>query len=263
MGMQIYGVLAAENRDNVGDLIKVANIDTSKLTKLLDEHHEEPSFFDTLGSINFHKKILSEADCENPRQKACWDRTKVPLLYIEAELADDTDHPNAKAAAALIRFCARPEIPLKPGLSVDGRIIERVNDAGQPDEHGKILEKTMAIGGSLTTKPCNPKCFLMPMNDLTKSDAIAMPPARYWEALRKSQATTSFNELSPFDFALYLGLTKLKKSLADYAGGFTSIRCKKCGDGVRFFKSSNDLPNGCPKCRNHFSMSEIWQALNK
>jgi len=261
MGMKIFGVLAAENKDNSGETIRIAGMDTSKLGPLVDEHHEEPSFFDHIGSITFHKKIMSQADCENDRQKRAWTRTGVPLLYIEGELCDDQDHANAKAAAALIRFSSRPDIPLNVGLSVDGGIAEKQNESGAQDENGKILTKTVALRGSLTSKPCNSKCFLEPMNDLTKSDLTAPPPAAYWAALKKARAAHSFNDIGGAEFQLYLKLTKLKKSLTDYFGGFTSIRCKKCGDGVRFFKS--DAMNGCPRCKNHFSMTEIWQSLNK
>lgn len=260
MGLKLYGIGAAENVDNVGETLKLAGLDDSHLNLMRDEH-EHDSFFFKLGVITFHKKIFSEKDCENAKQLRCWNSAKVPFLYAEATVADDTDHPNAKAAAEMIKFTQRPEIAqhLTCGWSIDGGIIEKQNQSGQQDENGKILSRTMATALALTTKPCNPKCRVFLENDLTKSDLQASPPDRYWAALKKSQAARSINESE--DFKLYLKLNNLKKSLADYMGGHTSIRCKKCGNGVRFFKS--EAPNGCANCGNHYSMSEIWGALNK
>lgn len=264
MGMKIYGVLAAENVDNAGETLKIDGLDTSRLSSLIDEHppeDQDPDFFHTVGAITFHKKIFSDKDCDTPRQKACWERTKAPLLYIEGELADAENHPNAASAAAMIKFCSRPDIPLKYGLSVDGGIYTRTNEQGQPDEKGKILSRSLGLRGALTPKPCNPRCFLAPMNDLQKSDMVMNPPKGYFEALKKSQSTSSF--IQNKDFQLYMKLDKLKKSLTDYFGAFTDVKCHRCGSGMRFFKATTDMPNGCSKCGSHFSISDIWSALNK
>jgi len=262
-GLSFYGATAAQNRDNAGETLLIDGVDISRLRLVKDEHPEEENFFHSIGGLTVAKKIHNETECENERQLRVWRSVGVPLIYVEGCLANAEDHPNAKAAAALIRFSQRPDIPLEIGLSIDGGIVEKQNEQGQPDEKGSVLARTVALAASLTVKPCNPKCKVFLMNDLTKSDLAAQPPQRYWQALKKSQAKHSFNEVTDQDFALYLKMTKLKKSLVDYMGGFTSVRCKKCGDGVRFFKSSNDLPNGCPRCKTHFSMTEIWQALNK
>lgn len=263
-GTKIFGVLAAENVDNAGEVLKIDGVDISKLNAIIDEHppeDQDPDFFRTIGAITYKKKIFSEKDCETPRQKMCWERTKVPLIYMEGELADSTDHPNAKSAASLIKFCSRPDISLKIGISIDGGIFSRVNESGQEDENGKILQRSLALRAALTPKPCNPKCFLGLMNDLQKSDVAAAPPKAYWEALKKSQSTSSFIQRP--DFQMYLKLDKLKKSLTDYFSAFTSMQCKKCGNALRFFKSTNDMPNGCNKCGHHFSLTDIWSALNK
>jgi len=268
MGMKIYGILASENVDSSGEILKIAGLDTSKLKAIIDEHppeNQDSDFFHTIGAFTFHKKIMSEKDCDTPLQTKCWNAAKAPLLYVEGELADDQDHPDAKSAAALIRFCSKPEIPLAIGFSVDGGIIERLDQNGNPTEDkatGKILNKAMAISGAMTTKPCNQKCFLAPMNDLQKSVWIGEPPARYFDALRKSQAKSSIIQ-QPY-FQIYLKMDKMKKSLADYVGGFTSMSCKKCGSGVRFFKNaSSEIPNGCSKCGSHFSLTDLWSSINK
>ena len=55
----------------------------------------------------------------------------------------------------------------------------------------------------------------------------------------------------------------LKKSINDYQGAFTDIRCQHCGSSYRFFKSTNKMANGCSKCGEYLPMSDIWKALNK
>lgn len=263
MGLSVYGIGVAQCPDNVGETILLDGLDISKLKAITDEHGDD-SAFRHIGVIKKAKKIYSPEECEDDKQKRCWNSAKVPFLYVEGELADAEDHPNAQSAAALIKFASRPEIDLNIGFSVDGGIAERRDQTGnitEDKEAGKVLAKTVAISMSFTTKPCNPKCFLRMENDLTKSDFRAQPPKRYYEALKKAQRTSSFNEHKAV--VLHLRLEKLKKSLSDYTSGITDIKCEKCHNGIRFFKSSKDLPNCCNKCGYHFSAKNIWNALNK
>jgi ribosomal protein S27E len=258
MGLQIYGIAASQNPDNVGETIVVPNIEDSRMRVLSDEHADEDGnieAFRIIGAITKHRKIMAETDCEDDYQRRCWKHAGVPFLYVEGELANDEDHPDAQSAASLIRFCSRPDIPLKVGLSIEGGIFER---GGQGD---KTLVKTMATGAALTVKPCNPKCALFMKTDLLKSERDAAPPARYFEALKKSQSKTSIYE--NHRLMLYLQLETLKKSLADYMGGFTQMKCPHCGHAIRFFKSTKDMPNGCRDCGSNFSISQIWKALNR
>jgi len=268
MGTKIYGIGAAQNPDNADETILLDGLDDSRCHVLKDEHPEQENFFHQIGGVLKTRKIYKPEDCEDEKQARCWRHAQVPFLYVEAEIADDTDHPNAKSAAALLRFSKRPDVPLDVGFSIDGGIARREDANGNPTEDaevGKILAHTIGTGISMTVKPCNPKCVTFLENDLTKSAAMALkPPPRYWEALKKSIAKTSFNVvLEDEDLTLYLKCEKLKKSLKDYMGGFTSMKCKNCGNGVRFFKSSKDLPNGCTNCGGSFSMADIWSSLNK
>jgi hypothetical protein len=262
MGMKFFGCTGAQNIDNTGEVLDINGCDISKLKTVKDEHPDEDTCFSTIGAITMAKKIFSEKDCSSPRELRTWKQVGVPLIYVEGELADD-DHPNAAAATALVKFTQRPDIPLNVGLSIDGGILERTDKDGNADAKGTQLTKTVALAASFTVKPANSKCFLSPINDLTKSDLTAEPPLVYWEALKKSQALRSFNEIQGVDFQLYLKVSSLKKSLKDYFGGFTSTKCKKCGTGVKFFKSTQDFPNGCTSCGSPFSMSDIWKSLNK
>jgi hypothetical protein len=266
MGLGLYGIIAAQNPDNIGETILIEGLDDSKLKVIKDEHPEQENFFHTIGTIRKTKKIFSEKDCEDDRQRRCWRLAQVPFLYGEGELADDTEHPNAKAAAAMLKFSKRPDVPLDIGFSVDGGIIERRTVSGQPTEDentGKVLARSIGTAASLTVKPCNPKCVTFLTNDLTKSDMIMQPPVGYIAALQKSRASRSFRNTMHNDVKLLLGVERLKKSLTDYFGAFTSLQCKQCGKALRFFKGNSDIPNRCSHCGSHFSLNNIWQALNK
>lgn len=268
MGTRIYGIVAAQLPDNVGETILLEGLE-DRLKAIKDEHDED-SMFRKVGAINFSKKIFSEKDCENPKQLRCWKHVKVPFLYAEGELADDTDHPNARAAAALLKFGARPDINMPIGFSVDGGIIERLDKAGNPTEdknEGKTLSRTLATAAAITVKPCNPKCAVFLENDLAKSDLAAPPPQVYYKAVKRAQKTSSVieneHERALFQFKLLTGMQKLQKSLTDYFAAFTSTKCHKCGHTMRFFKASSDLPNACEKCHSQLSLNQLWKALNK
>lgn len=255
MGTRIYGIAASENVDNSGETILIDGIDTSRLRGICDEHGSDA--WSIIGGIDYHSKIHNEQECKDEQELKCWRQVQVPFLFIRAELADSTGHPNAQAAASLLRFTtAHPDLPLKPGLSIEGGIVQR---AGHDQ---KTLAKTLATMTAYTVKPCNPKCSLYLENDLAKSQVSSTPPAVYLEALKKSQATHSFRELAP-KALLAAYLDDLKKSLDDYRTAFTSMKCHRCGQGVRFFKSSKDYPNRCPHCNSAFSVAHLWAALNK
>lgn len=258
MGLKIYGIAAAQNPDNVGETIIVDNIIDDRMKVLSDEHADEEGNIDQfriIGAITKHVKLSAEDQCQDDKQRRCWRLAGVPILYVEGELANDEDHPDARAAASMIKFTSRPDIPLKLGLSVEGGILQRSG----PDD--KTLFRTLATGAALTVKPCNPKCQIFMENDLAKSDWNKEPPKQYFEALKKSQAKTSIYEVPRL--VLLYHLETLKKSLTDYMGGFTSLRCTHCGHAFRFFKSTKDMPNGCSNCGEHFTMSDIWRSLNK
>ncbi len=263
-GTEFYGIGAAQNVDNSGELLYIEGLDNSRLTKVKDEHDKD-NFFHTLGSVKFSKKIMSEKDCENSYQKRCWSYVKVPFLYCEGVLADDHDHPNAKAAASILKFSQRQDVPLNVGLSIDGAVLERKDASGkvtEDKETGKNLTKTVGLAVSFTTKPCNPKCKLFLKNDLTKSIADAPVPKVVLDAINREQSRSSFTEQLKPVWDLYSKMQKLKKSLDDYFTGFAGVKCHDCGNAVRFFKSSKDIPNFCRNCGSSFSLSELWKAIN-
>ncbi len=254
MGTKIYGIGACEAPDHSGETLKINGLDVSRLRGVRDEH-DDNTLMRMVGGVTFSKKIMTLEECDTEQQKRCWDFAQVPFLYAEGELADSEGHPDAQAAAALLKFTSRPNIPLKLGFSVDGGTLKR----GGPDN--KTLERTCATSLALTSQPCNPKCRVFLFNDLQKSDLMVAPPASYWKALKKQRDSHAFNE-DPL-FRTYLMAERLKKSLDDYLGGFTSLKCWTCGNGIRFFKSSKNVPAACPNCGHSFSIQDVWRALNQ
>ena len=255
MSTKVYGIAAVESPDRVGETILIKNIDTSRLRYINDEHDD--TFFSILGGITAHKKILSANDAVSPRERKCWDKVKKPFLYIEGNLADDTDHPNAQAAAGLLKYCNQhPEMPLKVGFSIEGGIIQRSG------ENKKILEHTVGDGVSLTIKPCHPDVEVFLEKDLMKSHCPVAMPEKYANIVKEAgDFTPSFKE------TYYANLLEkveiMKKSLSNYVDSMTSLQCKHCGETQRFFKSSNDWPNICQKCGAGFKMKQLFKALER
>lgn len=262
-GTKFYGIVAAQNKDNVGEEILLDGLEDQ--LRFARDEHDPLSAFRIIGDISFSKKIYSEKDCENEKELRCWNHAKVPLLYAEGTLFDNEDHPNAKAAAAILRYCQNHDSPLKPGFSVDGAIMERRDVGGNPTqdrEKGKILAKTIAHSAAFTVNPCNPKCagalYLDEPPALQKS--ITPPPA-YVEALQKSMAMHSFNEIAPETMILQK-FQQLKKSLENIMKGHGILKCHNCGKAERFFKSAG-VPNSCHHCGTGYTMKQVWESLNK
>lgn len=259
-GTKIYGILAAQNPDRAGETLIVKNCDTSNLRYVNSEHDDH--IRSILGSIDYHKKIYSERDCATEQERRCWNHAKVPLIFVRGELADDERHPEAEAAAALLRFkTKRPDAPLTLGWSIEGGIAQKTDSNGKEDEEGKILAATVATGGSITVKPANPKCAIFLENDLQKSSWSDEPPAAYFEAIKRVGQAKSFREIEVIQAVLKA--QKLKKSLEDYNHAFTSLKCPKCRSNYRFFKATKNVPNACHECGESFSLRDVFNALNK
>lgn len=266
MGTKVYGILAAEVPDSVDELIKIAGIDTSRLNDIIDEHRDgNPSMFHRVGIITAHKKIFSDADCSDPHERRCYNQVKAPILFIRGELLDSTDHPNAIATAEFMKFCnSMKDCPVKIGQSIDGGIVQRSLPDGTPTEdkeQGKIISQSIGVASAITTKPCNKVCSLYLENDLQKSVWTGPPPKMYYEALKKSQSTHSITENAYIQ--AWIKAEKLKKSLQNYIGSMTFVKCDGCGKPTKFFKMSKSTPNRCEACGEAYSMSKIWNAIQR
>jgi ribosomal protein S27E len=263
-GTRVYGIVAAQNFDSTGEKIDLNGL-SDNLAFQRDEHSDEKAkAFEIIGIIDGSKKIFKESDCESPQQRRCWDLAKVPFLFGTGVLFDGEGHPNATSAAAILKYCNINGGDLKPGWSVDGSILERKNDAGQIVKDGKHLTKTVAVSAAFTISPANPICrgALFVDGDLQKSRNVKIPD-NYLDLLHKSQSKQSFNNIISKEEMMLFSLKKLNKSIENYNNGFTTLKCWQCNNSGRFFKSMSDLPNSCKKCGKHFSVKQIWEALNK
>jgi hypothetical protein len=246
--MRIYGIGATESVDRTGEVVKLDGMDISEVSLWNDEHNSR-SFFQILGHVQESKKIYKPEECTDEYQRKCWDTVKKPFLYVAGEIMDD--HPNAAAAAALVRYgTVHPEYPV--GLSVEGMTLDR---------SGSVLTKTKVKNVSLTVKPANPDCRVFAQVDLTKSFSgpVSLPEQYKGAENRKSFRNIPSEEQRILSKSVLLAQTKeLLKTEGMDTSGVTLLKCWNCGEGKIFVKSR--LPNRCVACSEAFTMSDIFKA---
>lgn len=247
--MQIYGIAATESVDRAGERVMLAGMDISEI-RLLNDEHQSKQMFQILGSISEAKKIQTLEECTDDQQLSCWMKVKKPFLYIRGDLASEEGHPNAQAAAALIKFGLQNP-GFKVGLSVEGSTIER---------KGNDLTRTKVLNVSLTVKPANPDTFIFPVQNLEKSWGKIELPEQYKNVEGRKQFK---NIPSPQNVLLAKSefirdAKNLMKSGPEKLDGATIIKCWSCGQGKIFMKSR--LPNHCVACSEPFSMLDIYKA---
>lgn len=251
--MEIYGIAATEDQDKEGEKILLDGMDISNV-KLFNDEHESRRMFEILGEVKQAKKIYSDKDCEDDFQIKCWQKVKRPFLYVRGELADDQGHPNAQAAAALIKYGSKHSDQLQVGFSVEGRRV---------DAKGPVLTKTEVHNISLTVSPANPNTCIFPVIDLAKSAAPAILPEKYKNVSGRKQfrCIPDEKQLLLAKSAFLVELKELAKSTPEVQSNATIMRCWNCGTGKVFMKSK--LPNRCTGCGEAFTMKDILTAKNK
>lgn len=153
-------------RDTQGEILSIDGADISELEagrgRLNDNHGK--GFFNSIGRITSAKKIFKAEDCENDRHEYYWNKIKAPYIYVSGELYDDEDHPNAKAAAAILRNIYKTDIPLQLKASVEGGVIARgVSDPS-------LLARTKIHSVALTFTPANNATLVEPISLNKSSD---------------------------------------------------------------------------------------------
>lgn len=146
----------SELKDTQGETLSVDGADIDGLTRLNDNHGK--GFFNSLGVVTESKKIFKAEDCENDRQKYYWEKIKAPYIYAKGYLHNDEDHPNARAAAAIIRNIHRDDVPLKIKASVEGGVLSRgISDPTR-------LARTKIHSVALTFTPANNATLVEPLS---------------------------------------------------------------------------------------------------
>jgi diguanylate cyclase (GGDEF)-like protein len=152
--MIIDGVLGSQCVDSSGEVLDVEGADILDLEEgrgVLNYEHKGAEDKDSngqeiVGKIVTAKKIFSESDCDNARQKAFWKKVKHPFIYGVCRLYDGAGHEGAKALAAQIRDHHANSEPILVRFSVEGSTLEK---------DGNVLKRSVIRRVALTLKPCN------------------------------------------------------------------------------------------------------------
>lgn len=164
------GVLGSQLRDTQGEILSVEGADIGELEagrgRWNDNHGK--GAFNCLGRITYAKKIFKAEDCEDDRQRYYWEKIKAPYIYGKGYLFDDEDHPNARAAAAILRNIHKTDSPLKLKLSVEGGVVSRgISDPS-------LLARTKIHSCAITFTPANNATLVEPLNlDKSSHDEAA------------------------------------------------------------------------------------------
>jgi len=155
----------SEIKDTQGETLSIDGADITELEngsgRLNDNHGK--GFFNSIGRVTSAKKIFKSEDCENDRHRYYWEKIKAPYIYVAGELYNDEDHPNARAAAAILRNIHRDDVPLKMKASVEGGVVSRgITDPSR-------LARTKIHSVALTFTPANNATLVEPIN-LDKTD---------------------------------------------------------------------------------------------
>jgi hypothetical protein len=150
----------SELKDTQGETLSVEGADIEELQQgkgRLNDNHGK-GFFNSLGRVTEAKKIMKAEDCENDRQKYYWEKIKAPYVYAKGYLYNDEDHPNARAAAAILRNIHREDAPLAMKASVEGGVLSR----GLTDP--TRLSRTKIHSVALTFTPANNATLVEPLS---------------------------------------------------------------------------------------------------
>src|SRR5688500_5534694 len=158
--LEIDMIAGSQLRDTQGEMLSVDGADIADLQigrgRLNDNHGK--GFFNSIGKVTSAKKIFGPEDCEDDRHKYYWEKVKSPFIYVRGFLYDDEDHPNARAAAAILRNIHKSDCPLKLKASVEGGVIAR----GLKDSN--LLARTKIHSVALTFTPANQNTLVEPLN---------------------------------------------------------------------------------------------------
>jgi hypothetical protein len=217
--MLIDGPITTQTIDSSGEILDLKGLDISDFLEgkaTANFEHNNDNADDVLGWFVYAKKIFSESDCENERQKMFWDKVKTPFLYGVLELLDDASHPGAIAVAAMLRYFKKKNEPVRIGMSIEGSTLER---------DGHILKRTVGRKVAITLRPCNKQCMLdvLPQertdelihkmeSDYIKSFEVDSPILEKSEFLNNNKKTFNKSESNLID-EIKKDLLNLRKTL--------------------------------------------------
>lgn len=157
-GMILDGIFASEAWDSSSEKLELKGLCIDDFTEgkgtVNWEHRggdsNGASALDTVGKVIYAKKIMSEKDIEDDRQRYYWEKVKeIPYLYGVVRLYDGAGHIGAQAIAAQIRDHVANNEPILIRWSIEGSTLKRKDN---------ILEESVAKRVALTLAPCNKTC---------------------------------------------------------------------------------------------------------
>lgn len=242
--LEIDCIAGSQLRDTQGEMLSVEGADISELEagrgRWNDNHGK--GFFNSIGRITFAKKIFSFDDCDDDRQKYYWEKVKTPYIYARGILYDDDEHPNAKAAAAILRNIHKADCPLKLKASVEGGVLAR----GIRDE--ALLARTKIHSVALTFTPANNATLVEPTS-LEKGDVD-------WES--DFNLIKSVMHLARTDIPSFRHITRMAsaKKIAD--------NFKKANEMARDMGLKNVIPEFTPQELVKQAVEEkLYENVNK
>lgn len=129
-GLLLDGIFASEAIDSSGEVFDVDGADLSIMEEgrgVANYEHRGPgaenetaSGNDIVGKIVATKKIFTEKDCENDRQRLYWKKVELPFIYGIVRLFDGAGHAGAIALAATIRDLDANNEPVLVRFSIEG-----------------------------------------------------------------------------------------------------------------------------------------------
>jgi len=169
-GMLIDGVFASEAIDSSGEIVSIEGMDVTTIEEGWGvanyEHLDEKGGYgrEIVGKIVSVKKIFTEGDCENDRQKEYFNKIKkIPYLYGIVRLYDGAGHEGAKALAAQIRDAVANDEEIIVRYSIEGSTTKKTDNR---------IEESIAKKVAMTLRPCNKTAISGLMDDPNAPDGF-------------------------------------------------------------------------------------------
>ena len=233
MPTYIDGIGASENIDSSGERIIIAGLDISSLDKdgIFNYEHKNDQPSQIVGKVLKAKKIFSDKDCEDDRQKYYWEKVQVPYLYVMGELFDDFKD-SSKDVAGMFRYDAA-----KRGQN-ERNVMNFSVEGAKISKEGMDITRSIARKITITVLPCNkmaiaemvPSSAKQPKDDV---DSIFKTESMVEIELLKSDdpmvKLEMFKREDPNKHAKQLGIRPMTK---DSIGGGLSMGASSALSGV-------------------------------
>lgn len=193
----IDGIGSTVAIDTASEIVDLAGIDCfSLIGSPFNYEHKSDLPAQIVGKILDYKKIFSDADCENERQKYYWDKCKTPYLYVIGRLFDDKKDSSKEVAALFMDDAEHPDEPPMVGFSIEGSKVEKV---------GIVVTKSIARKITITGNPANKQCVaeMLPLqkeNTPAEDSIFKSEPSFTIQLLGKSE---KLNKSSPSKGAMW------------------------------------------------------------